>query len=283
MKTILVDGGSVGAKAKFSLGSLQMNMIPTGVIYGFLKEIQHLYEQFGSNDIIFFWDSKESLRRKIFPEYKIKRVRKKQSKREKDEWSITYEQYDRLRLEILPAIGFRNHFQVEGLEADDLLHKCAMDINEPDEVIMVTTDEDMYQSLMYCSMYKGKKVLFTFDDFVNQFGIDPGFWSEVKAIAGCTSDEVPGVIGVGAKTAIKFIKQELGRKYKTYEAIVAPSGQAIIERNRKLVTLPFPGTPECDLVWNKFDIEYFVEFCEELGMTSLLGQYSLPVWERMLK
>lgn len=281
-KVILIDSSSVGARALFTMGSLSYKEMPTGVIYGFLKTIQDIATEFKTNDFMFFWDSKKSLRRELFPEYKIKRVDKR-TKKEKEMWEIAYEQYDNLRLNILPNFGWLNQFISKGYEADDLLHQAASQLHKNHEVIMVTTDEDMYQTLEYCSIYKpSTKKEFDQLDFINKYGINSSDWSTVKALAGCKSDEVPGIPGIGEKKAIQFIRRELKRSTKAYQSIISELGREIVKRNRPLVTLPFEGLPELEFWENDFNFDAFVKLCDDLGMVSLLGHYSRREWETIL-
>ena len=281
-RVLLIDSGCIGARAVFTMGDLSFNEAPTGVIYGFLKEIQKLASELKTNDIMFFWDSKASKRKEIFPEYKEKR-NDNRSKKVKEIWSIAFEQYDELRTEILPSIGWQNHHMVYGLEADDLLHQAAMQLHEDHDVIMVTSDQDMYQSLDYCSIYNpATRKEFDRLDMMNKYGVTPKEWVRVKTLGGCSSDEIPGVTSVGEKTAIKFILGELPRHHKTYNAIVSGTWNKILERNKLLVTLPFPGTPELEFWKDELDMKAFVDICEHLGMVSLLGHYSFTNWENIL-
>lgn len=281
-KVILIDCGCIGSRAVFTMGDLSYSEAPTGVIFGFLKEIQKIATEFKTNDFLFFWDSEHSKRKEIFPSYKEKR-KDNRTKKQKEIWSIAYEQYSDLAENILPSIGWTNQHKVYGLEADDLMHQAAMQLHEKHDVIMVTSDKDMYQSLDYCNIYNpSTQVEMDRLDLLNKFGITPKEWGRVKTLGGCTSDEVPGIPGVGEKTAISFILGELKRHHKTYNAIVSGAWSSVLERNAKLVVLPFKGTPELEFWENEFSIENFIEVCERLGMVSLLGHYSLTEWERIL-
>lgn len=279
---ILIDANSIGARAVFTVGNLSFQEMPTGVIYGFLKEIQRIFEEFKTNRICFFWDSKISLRKLLFPDYKMKRSDNR-TQREKDVWIVAHEQYTLLREEILPLIGWKNQFYADGFEADDLLAEATTRLPTSEHLIMVTTDEDMYQCLSRCDIYnQGKRQVITAKMFTEKYGIKPEQWAEVKAIAGCKSDEVPGIVSVGETTAIKFLKDELKRTTKAYQNIVCPNGQKIIERNRQLVVLPFEDTPTLRFKKNELSLDAFIQICEKYGMVSLLGHYSLRSWEDMM-
>jgi DNA polymerase-1 len=281
-KVVLIDSGCIGARAVFTMGNLSYSEAPTGVIFGFLKEIQRIATEFKTNDLMFFWDSEFSKRKEIFPEYKEKR-KDTRTEKEKEIWAIAFEQYTELFENILPSLGWTNQHKVYGLEADDLLHQAAMQLHEKHDVIMVTSDKDMYQSLNYCSIYNpATKVEIDRLDLLNKYGITPKEWATMKILAGCTSDEVPGIPGIGEKTAIKFILGELKRHLKSYNSIVCGTWKSTLERNSKLVVLPFEGTPELEFWENEFNFDNFVSLCEKLGMVSLLGHYSITEWERIL-
>jgi DNA polymerase-1 len=282
--TLLIDSGCIGARAVFTMGSLSYREMPTGVIYGYLKEIQRLFTEFQTNDILFFWDSKVSFRKKLFPEYKVKR-NDNRTKKEKEMWKIAHEQYDILRTEILPNIGWTNQLLVEGLEADDLLHQAAMQLHEMNEKpLMVTSDQDMYQSLDYCGIWNPASKQYIDRAYLSlKHGVSPKEWAIVKSFAGCKSDEVPGILGVGEKTAASFIQSGLKRTSKKYQSITSELGKEVVKRNRPLVTLPFEGTPTLDFYENEFNFSKFEQICEELGMVSMLGHYSRTAWENILK
>ena len=115
--------------------------------------------------------------------------------------------------------------------------------------------------------------------FIEEYGIQPYQWGTVKAIAGCTSDEVPGIRGVGEKTAIQYIKQKMNTKTKAFQNITCPEGQTIISRNRPLVILPFKNCPDIDLVPDELSFDAFMDVCKELNFLSILRKDSLQQWK----
>ena len=85
------------------------------------------------------------------------------------------------------------------------------------------------------SMYKSKKKkLYTKQNFINEFDIEPKQWVKVKQIAGCKSDTVDDISGIGEKRAIQYLKNELNEKTKGYQNI--QEGQDVIDRNEDLVS-----------------------------------------------
>jgi DNA polymerase-1 len=251
------------------MGSLSFENQHTGILFGFLSQIKTFAKEFKTNKIVFTWDSTESKRKKIFPEYKSKRKKEELDEDEKEVLKNGHAQFTTLRTSVLPAMGFNNIFHLAGYEADDLMASITMYYDR--NFLMVTADEDMYQILDLTDMYKpAQKEIYTYELFEKEFGIVPKSWGEVKAIAGCSSDGVPGVPGVGNKTAVKYLLNKLNPKTKTYQKI--KSSKKLIKRNRKLVYLPLEGTPNEKLKLKTDELNYhgFIKQCEKYGFNSFI-------------
>ncbi|MFH1609683.1 MAG: hypothetical protein ABID40_03550, partial [Candidatus Bipolaricaulota bacterium] len=95
------------------------------------------------------------------------------------------------------------------------------------------------------------------------------FWAEVKAIAGCSGDGVPGIRGAGDRTAVKYLNGRLNVTTKVWGRIEA--GRGMIQRNLRLVRLPFEGCPEVRLVEDRPTVEGWNAAMRELGIDSLTG------------
>jgi len=109
------------------------------------------------------------------------------------------------------------------------------------------------------------KMMLTEAWLIGEYGIAPSQWADVKAIAGCSSDGVEGVRGVGEKTAAKFLRGNLKPASKAHQAIVA--GNNVWRRNLPLVRLPFPGVGKFDLESDS-ELDWNPTFYK-LGMSSL--------------
>jgi 5'-3' exonuclease len=266
--------------AKHNMGDLTWNQKKVGVIFGFLRQILTLAKLFGSNEFVFTWDSRKSVRTKMFPDYKKARRREKTSEEEELD-SIAYSQFDKIRLLILPSIGFTNSFMQEGFEADDVL-ASVVHSNPSEEIHIISTDEDLYQLLSEkVDIYSiKKKQFYTHLNLWKDFRILPKSWIEVKAIAGCSTDGVPGVPGVGEKTACKYINHRLSPFYKTYHSI--GESKALIDRNRKLVSLPLVGTSVFPLTQDNLSLGNFLDICEEHGFRSFLEKDTLNKWKELI-
>lgn len=267
MKKVLIDSNYLCHKAKVTTGALSHDGQPTGIIFGFFNQLITIAKTTGAQEFLFFWDSKKSKRREIYPEYKMKR-RPDLTEWEKEEWEFAFGQFKRIRREILPRIGFNNNHLQVGYEADDLLAKYVMN-NFDYDLIIASADNDLLQLLDYADFLNlSKNKMITKLSFIEECGLQPCLWREVKKIAGCSSDNVKGIQGVGEATAIRFLKNELPKTHKTYQKII--DGKEVIDRNHALVVLPFNGTKAIEEKENNFKITEFIDVCKELGMESFL-------------
>ncbi len=262
---------------------------PTAVIYSFLKELVALQNQFRTSDVFFFFDSKASLRKQIYPEYKAKRHKTKLTEEELQFEIAFRNQIIKLRKEYLKEIGWNNVYLQSGFESDDLIAKMCSYIvrrntekDRNDRIIIISSDHDLYQLISASvSMYnpKNKKEV-TLQGFKKEFGILPLDWIKVKAIAGCSSDNVKGIQGVGEKTALKYLTGSLSNTSKVWQKIHSVEGKQIIERNLNLVCLPFKGTPTLHIKKNMPSIEGWHKIIKRLGFVSLKHENPFPWFKK---
>jgi DNA polymerase-1 len=215
----------------------------------------------------------------MFPDYKKARKREK-TEEEQTLDHMAYAQFATIRKEILPELGFHNNFKEEGYEADDIIAKIVQERCGPDEeIVIVSTDEDLYQ-LLYdnVSIYSiRKKRSYTSVNLWKDYRVTPKDWVDVKAIGGCSSDGIPGVSGVAEKTACKYIQRLLPVSTKAHREI--RKNKELIERNRKLVELPLPGTPSFLIVEDSLKIRPFIDVSTKYGFMSFLDKDNLARWK----
>lgn len=251
--------------------SLSFGGYPTAVVFGFLREVVALQEQFRTDKIVFCWDSHSSLRKDLYPEYKANRHTQELPQEQLDYEIAFRDQMLKLRKEYLPEIGYRNVYYQKGYESDDLIAEFTNCIPVPDKAIIVASDHDLYQCITYavsCYNPQSKKML-TFQGFQMECGILPKQWALVKAMAGCRTDNVSGIKGVGERTAIKYILGQLNATTKAYQAIKSSEGATIIERNWPLVALPFEGTKIPAIQSDELSLRGWKSVCHRLGIKSM--------------
>ncbi len=276
---LLIDSNAVGHMIKHTMGHLSYEYQKVGIIFGFMKQIMSLYKKFKSKDFIFVWDSKISKRKEIYPGYKERR-RKILTEEEKVLNELAYKQFEIIKTYVLPKLGFINNFTFDGYEGDDIIAKIAQ--NNHEMIKIISSDNDLYQLLskdiwMYLL---NKKELYTDIDFMEEWGIKPAYWSVAKAIAGCPGDDVFGIKGVGEKTACKYILGILKKESKAYQNIL--KGYEIIQKNKEVVTLPFPGLPKIELKKDELSYKGFLEICSKFGFQSFTYREERFRWKEFL-
>lgn len=279
---ILIDANNVSHIALHSMGELSFLDMKTGVIFGFFIRLLKLWDEFKSNQFIFCWDSRKRFRSAIYPEYKKGPSRSTSTTPE--ERVIISKQMEELRCEILPTLGFKNILHQTGYEADDLITKAVLEYKR--EFIVVSTDKDLFQLLTVAACHfiyntvTGKKM--TRDLFQKTYQIEPFEWVKVKALAGDPSDNISGVPGIGEKSAIAFVLDELkGKKLQDIH-----KARDIIERNLKLVRLPYnqPGFPLTisDLQPDDLSVDRFIDIFDHYGFQSFLRSDKLDKWKGLI-
>lgn len=269
--TLLIDVSYLAYRAYFGgMSKLSYEAIPTGVTYGVLREILFLMERFDTKRIAFCFDHGKPDRKMIYPSYKENRS--EGTKEDQAAKEAVRKQVNMLRKEYLSMVGFQNILYQKGFEADDVIAKVIQD-RPKREFIIVSSDQDLYQLLgKYVRIYlPSKKSIVTEESFRKEFGCGPQTWIQVKAMAGCSTDNVKGIPGIGPKTAIKFITGEL-TKGKAFDKII--HGSSITKRNINLVSLPYPGIESFSLRKDDVSPERWRSLIDRLGFASLAG--SLP-------
>jgi len=288
---LVVDSNALCHRVKHTMKDLSYHEQRTGIIFGFLNYVLKYAKMWNTNRFVFCWDSGKSARRSLFPQYKEKRKnnQKNRTSEEEEFYRLSYVQFGTLRAEVLPSLGFKNNFIQTGREADDIIASVVNTLYASYhgwKTILLTSDQDLFQLLDKCdylSLYSKKARLFTMGDFHQQYNIHPKQWVEVKAIAGCSTDEVPGVKNVGEDRVIKYLTGKLV-KGKIYDSIVSVEGLAIKERNLPLVSLPMEGTKEFQMDFDEyFPLQSFYNVCDKYGFSSFTRGVKLEDWQRLFK
>lgn len=270
---LIIDVHNLAHRALHTMGSLQFDGKGTGIIFGILRDVLYLQELHAATHVAFAFDSRHSLRAEQHPFYKSNRRDKEYTDEEQEQRAELHSQLIRLRKEYLPTIGYRNIFVQKGYEADDLIasicHSTTM-MNPRPDIVIVSSDQDLYQLLRDYRITiwnPHRKKPFTEKEFYKLYGIDPLQWPYVKAMAGCTSDGITGIKGIGEATAAKFLRGKLKEESKAYAAIEA--GVKIWKRNLPLVKLPYPGLRSMELHDDEVTSDGWKKVADMLGMKTL--------------
>lgn len=207
-KLLLLDGNSMLFRAYYAtLYTHRMttsNGIPTNAVYGFVMMLNKAIDIIEPDEILVAWDAgKPTFRHKQFSAYKGTR-------KPLDEELIV--QFPIVR-EYLDAAGIKRYEQ-EGYEADDIIGsmaKCCKDV----QTTILTSDRDLLQLIDATThvllMKKGLSEMDLMDEqnLLDTYGITPSQVIEMKGLMGDTADNIPGVQGVGEKTALRLLNQYL--------------------------------------------------------------------------
>lgn len=260
-------------------GGLQWEDRHTGVIFHYLNRLLTFVNKFDTTHFIFTWDSRKNKRKEIYKGYKDKDLPER-TEEEQILWDHCFDQMYQLRKNILPALGFKNVFIQTGYEADDIIASIVINDCYVDYIV-VSGDNDLYQLLEYCKMWDlGKKKFYTAEDFTKDYRLPPHDWSEVKTLAGCTGDKVPGISGIGITRAIQYLNGTLTGK--AFEKIKF-CDKMWKNMNRELVLLPLPGVNYFKLdLDEQFDLDNIFKVCEQYGLFSLLKGNRLKTWKEFI-
>lgn len=285
MTWLVLDSNYLCFRAFFSTGQLSHEDVPTGVVFGLLRDIVYLQDLYATDRIIFCWDFGKPLRCRDYQQYKETRRERVLSEEEYILRIQLHRQIRLLRTRYLKELGYKNIFYQHGYEADDIIASVVRSIfldecfdakkalRQKQEVVIVSDDHDLYQLLRSrVAIYSPRlKSVITEDKLREQYGVSPTAWIDVKAIAGCSSDNIKGIKGVGEVTAAKFLGGRLKETSAAYAAIV--NGNRIWKRNRSLIELPYPGTKTFKIQQDYVEPSAWRDLTSRLGMTSLRDRF----------
>ncbi len=282
----LIDGSGYIFRAYYALPPLSRKSdgLPTGAVSGFCSMLFKLLEDSRSDDsvhkpthfAVIFDSAKKNFRNDIYSEYKANRS-------ETPEDLAPQFEYIRKAVKAfsLPSIELINY------EADDLIATYAKQIVDAGaKVTVISSDKDLMQLVskkirLYDPM---KNKVLGENEVFEKFGVKPNQVIDVQSLAGDPSDNIPGVPGIGVKTAAELIN-----KYKTLdvllknineipqnkrrETLLTNKDKAIL--SKKLVTLkedvPVKEKPE-DFIMKNVDREKLFQFLREMEFNRLLSQ-----------
>ena len=263
-KILLIDGNSMANRAFYATMGRMMKT-PTGIstnaVYGFFQIMFKTIEEEKPDKIIVAFDISSSEKRtKIFSEYKAGRHKAPEDLTM--QFPIIKELLKTMNIPIV---------QKDGIEADDILGAIAKkEGKKGNKIIILTGDRDYFQlvdinvNIRYPKTIMGKTEYIIYDNYkINEeYGLTPEKLIEVKALMGDASDNIPGVKGIGEKTALKLIIQ-FGSLEKIYEYIEKSDGKEIAKATlNKLIQDKEMAYVSRDL--GRIDIEYDYE--KDLGI-----------------
>lgn len=224
----MIDGNSLSFRAFYALPLLSNKAgIHTNAILGFAKLLEKIIrEEQPTHFLVAFDAGKTTFRHSKYSEYK--------GGRQKTPPELS-EQFPYIR-QLLDAYHIK-HYELENYEADDIIGTLSKEADQNDfETIIVTGDRDLTQlATQNVTIYYTKKGVTDVDHYTPEFiaekynGLKPIQIIDMKGLMGDSSDNIPGVAGVGEKTAIKLLNQ-FDSVEGVYENIDKVSGKKLKEK-----------------------------------------------------
>src|SRR3954467_4696452 len=201
----LIDGNSLAYRAFFALPEsiATSTGFPTNAIFGFASMLVKLLTDNGTKPTVVVWDAGSSGRKELYEEYKGHRPRQP---------DLLGQQYPHMR-PLVEAFGYTN-YAVEGYEADDVIATLAERAKAQGiPVTIVTGDRDAFQlvgdgvRVLATSRGITETKMYDEQDVVDRYGIGPALIPDFYGLKGDTSDNIPGVPGIGDKTASDLLQR----------------------------------------------------------------------------
>jgi 5'-3' exonuclease len=204
----IIDGANLYIRSFVAYPTMSSHGYQMGGCIGFLKTLQRLCREFQPSQVYVAWEGGGSQRRrKIYPEYKLGRKPEKLNRFYGDDIP---DSDDNKKHQMITLLSMLRHIPVcqiyvSDCEGDDIVaHLCNGPFRKKDKII-VSSDKDMYQllddSTKIYSLHR--KCFVTSSTIFEEFRVKPHNFALVKSLCGDVSDNIPGIEGVGFKTAAK--------------------------------------------------------------------------------
>ncbi|WP_282003771.1 DNA polymerase I [Veillonella denticariosi] len=252
---MIIDGSSLLFRAFFALPPLSSALgTPTNAVYGFLTMLIKLYEEIKPDYVAVAFDKgRQTFRTELYSDYKGNRPDAPEDLR--PQFSLIQD--------VLKALGICV-IEEEGFEGDDILGSLSKKFGSDDLAVkIITGDRDNLQLITkYSHVLLTKKGIsemleVTPDNMEELYGYGPNKVIDMKALMGDSSDNIPGVPGVGEKTALKLIT-EYGTLESVYDHIEDISGKKLKERLAENKDLAFLSR-QLATIKTDMDLSYTVD------------------------
>jgi DNA polymerase-1 len=255
----LIDGNSLAYRAFFALPESigTSDGRPTNAIYGLASMLVKIIDEHHPQGVVVAWDAGYSGREQTYDLYKAQR---------KPRPDLLREQWPHL-MPLVEAFGYTN-VKVDGYEADDVIASLVKQAREQGvEVMVVTGDRDAYQlvgegvRVMSTSRGITETKIYDREAVEERYGVPPELICDLMGLRGDTSDNIPGVPGIGEKTATQLL-QQFGSLEGVLENVDQVSGA---KRKQNLVEHAEDARLSKQLATLQYDIETGVDLGEAMS------------------
>lgn len=262
-KIILVDGNNLLFRSFYATayqGVIMRNSrgFPTNALYGFINMMNKIIKEEMPNYIMVAFDKGKTFRHDKYESYKAGRQ----------------EMPDELRLqfpkakEVLETMGIK-YYEIDNYEADDIIGTLSKIVDEEDEFVarIVSSDKDLLQLISDEVEVKLLKqtgyIMMNKEEFRNTYHVDPIKMIDLKALMGDASDHIPGVKGIGEKTAISLLE-----KYQSLDNLYAHIDEVKGKTQEKLIEGKLDAYMSYDLatIYREVPLDFTLEDCKYEGV-----------------
>ena len=285
-KIILVDGNNLLFRSYYATaytGNMMKNSkgFPTNGLYGFINMMNRIIKEEDPQYILVAFDKGKTFRHDKYEVYKAGRQAMP------DELKLQFP----VAKELLGAMGIK-YFEIDNYEADDIIGTMSKIVDEEDEFIatIVSSDKDLLQLIsdeVTVKLLKSNDhIMMTPEVFRETYKVDPIRMIDLKALMGDSSDNIPGVKGIGEKTAISLIEKygSLENLYNNLDSVTGKTKEKLeLDRENAFMSydiatifreVPIPFSLD-DCKYEGIKRDELFKFLEELEMPSLIRKYDL--------
>ncbi len=261
-KIILVDGNNLLFRSFYATayqGVIMKNSkgFPTNALYGFINMMNKIIKEEAPNYIMVAFDKGKTFRHDKYEDYKAGRQAMP------DELRLQFPEAKK----VLDTMGIK-YFEIDNYEADDIIGTLAKRVDEEDEFVatIVSSDKDLLQlisdEVVVKLLKQNDHIMMDKNEFRNTYQVDPIRMIDLKALMGDSSDNIPGVKGIGEKTAINLLSK-YGSLDGVYEHIDEISGKT----KEKLEVDKENAYKSFDLatIYREVPLDFELEDCKYMG------------------
>ena len=261
-KIILVDGNNLLFRSFYATayqGVIMKNSkgFPTNALYGFINMMNKIIKEENPSYIMVAFDKGKTFRHDQYKDYKAGRMAVP------DELKM---QFPKAK-EVLNSMGIK-HFEIDNYEADDIIGTLSKIVDEEDQFIatIISSDKDLLQLISDEVTVKLLKqsdyIMMNRDEFFKTYQVEPIRMIDLKALMGDSSDNIPGVKGIGEKTAIQLLSK-YGSLDGVYEHLneISPKTREKLENDKDNAYKSY----NLATIYREVPLDFQLEDCKYMG------------------
>ncbi len=285
-KVILIDGNNILFRSFYATaytGTIMKNSkgFPTNALYGFINMINKIINEENPEYIMIAFDKGKTFRHDKYETYKD--GRRETPNELKEQFPIAKQ--------LVEAMGI-TYYEIDNYEADDIIGTFAKKVDEDKDFVatIISSDKDLLQLISDEVDVKLLKptgfIRMDKQEFLNTYGVEPAKMVDLKALMGDASDNIPGVKGIGEKTAITLLKEygSLENLYnhldsvkgKLHDKLSSDKENAFMSYDLATIYKDVPIDTSFDKIkYRGIDALKYIEILEELEFYSLLKKVDI--------